>query len=126
MSFMWQYTFKCFVASCSSTFNYSSFFTHILDCLIHCLSLYCRTQERGASLHLAFQFSYVRSHVRSPYSFVCLFVCSFVRLLRSNCGPYKFIKEQRDKGTKGQRDKGTKELWNFGTWVLGNLGTWEL
>ena len=46
-----------------------------------------------------------------------------VCLLRSNCGPYTFIKGQRDKGTKGQRgkgtkgqrDKGTKGLWNFGT-----------
>ena len=63
---------------------------------------------RGAGLHLGFQFSYVRS-------LVCLFVCSFVRLLRSKCGPYTFIKGQRDKGTKGQRDKWTKGQMDKGT-----------
>ena len=61
-------------------------------------------------------------------------VRSLVRLLRSNFGPYTFIKGQRDTGTqgqrdkgkKGQRDKGTWELGNLGTWELGNLGTWEI
>ena len=42
--------------------------------------------------------------------------------LRSNFGPYTFIKGQRDKGTEGQRDKGTKGQRNFGTWELGKLG----
>ena len=73
--------------------------------------IFCRTQE---GLHLAFQFSYVRSFA----SFVCL--------LRSNFGTYTFFKGQRDKGSKGQRVKGTKGQSNLGTkgtWELGNLGT---
>ena len=62
---------------------------------------------------------------------------SLVRLLRSNFGPYTFIKGQRDKGTtqeqrnkwtneqrnKGTRNKGTKEQRNKGTKELGNIGT---
>ena len=58
---------------------------------------------RRAGLEQAFQFSYVRTSVRS-------YVCTFVRpSLRSNFGPYTFIKGQRDNtGTKGQyRNKGT-------------------
>ena len=44
---------------------------------------------RGAGLHLAFQFSYVRTFVRT---FVRSFVRSFVRLLRSKFSHYAFIK----------------------------------
>ena len=99
---------------------------------------------RGAGLHLAFQFSYVGS-----------FACLLVRpSLRSNIGPYTFIKgqrdntgtkgqyrnkgttkgqqtdnkgpkEQRDKGTKEHRKKGTKEQRNNGTEEQRNTGTKE-
>ena len=41
-------------------------------------------------------------------SLVCSFGGSDVRLLRSNFGPYTFIKGQRDTRTQGKRDKGTK------------------
>ena len=48
---------------------------------------------RGAGLHLAFQFSYVRTELVPTHS------------LRD-----KGTKGQRDKGKKGQRDKGTLKL----------------
>ena len=92
---------------------------------------------RGAGLHLAFQFSYVRSDTQSVG-----------RSLRSNFGPYTFIKGQRDKGTTQElgntgtqdtvtqehrntgtqehRNTGTQEHRNTGTSEPGNLGTWEL
>ena len=111
----------------------------------------CLPDPREARLHLAFQFSYVRTEQASEQ-------VSLVCLLRSNFGPYTFIrdkgtkgqqrnigtkgqqrnkgttqeprnkgtKKQRNKGTKEQRDKGTKEQRNKGTWILGNLRTWEL
>ena len=69
---------------------------------------------------------------------------TFVRLHRSNFGPYTFIKGQRDKGTtqvhrnkgttqeqrdstgtKEQRNKGTKEQQNKGTKEQKNKGTKE-
>ena len=43
--------------------------------------------------------------------------------LRSNCGPYTFIKGHRDKGTEGQRDKGTKGLREKGTKGQRDKGT---
>ena len=48
---------------------------------------------------------FIRSFVRS---FGASEWATYVRLLRSNFGPYTFIKGQRDKGIKGQMDKGTK------------------
>ena len=86
---------------------------------------------RGAGLHLAFQF---------------LSATSVRPSLRSNFGPYTFIKGQRDntgtkgqyrnkgttkgqqrenKGPKEQRNKGTKEHRNKGTKEQRNNGTEE-
>ena len=68
---------------------------------------------RGAGLEEAFQFSFARPSVRPS--------------LRSNFGPYTFIKRQRDKGTTQELgNTGTKEHRNTETWEHGNLGTRKL
>ena len=97
---------------------------------------------RGAVLHLAFQFSYIRTEQATEQATK---QASLICLQRSNFGPYTFIKGQRHKGTtqehrnkgttheqrdntgtKEQRETGTKEQrnkTNKRTWELGNLGT---
>ena len=95
---------------------------HTMLVNIFFLQIYFLPDPRGAGLHLAFQFSYLRTDQAKFVSFDLIFLPT--QSLRD-----KGTEGQRDKGTKGkmgQRDKGTKELWNFGTWALGTLGTWEL
>ena len=111
---------------------------------------------RGASLHLDFQFSYIRTDQPSERLSER---SRLVRLFGSNFGPPTHslrdkgtegqrdketkgqhknkgttqeqrdntgIKKQRNKGTKEQRNLGRWEIFNFGTLELWNFGTWDL
>ena len=69
------------------------------------LLFFCRTQEGPATPGFSI---FIRSDKgREGGRLVCL--------LRSNIGPYTFIKGQRDRGTEGQGDKGAKGKREKGT-----------
>ena len=80
---------------------------------------YFLPDPRGAGLHQAFQFSYVRSFVRSERASEQPTFVSLDQILVPT-------HSLRDKGTWELGNLGAGELGNLGTWELGNLGTWEL